>query len=128
MTELSFTWITSERELADLRDAWDALDDGGAPGAIFRSWEWQATWWNSLGKNARRRLSILVARDGGGVRGILPLYVDDAPIARVVPRRRLRFLADDVVGSDYLGLVAPAAEQAELAPLVAARVAADPDL
>ena len=53
-------------------------------------------------------------------RGLLPLYLEDAPVLRVVPRRRTRLLGDGVVGSDYLGLVAPARDMAALAPRVAA--------
>src|SRR5262249_39675431 len=55
---------------------------------------------------------------------LLPLYRDDAPVAALVPRRRLRLLGDITVGSDYLGLVAPAAEQAALAAEFARALAA----
>jgi CelD/BcsL family acetyltransferase involved in cellulose biosynthesis len=125
---LDFTWVTSDRDLELLRDAWTRLDDGARPGAVFRSWEWQATWWRTLGSTPGRRLAILVGRDATGPRGILPLCIDDAPVARLVPRRRLRFLADDTVGSDYLGLIAPAADHAALAARFAERVASDPGL
>jgi CelD/BcsL family acetyltransferase involved in cellulose biosynthesis len=127
---LRFDWITTARELDLLRDDWARLDDGRAPGAVFRSWEWQAIWWRHLGDDPRRRrgLRVLVGRDETGARGILPLYVEDAPPAPLVPRRRAGFLADGTVGSDYLGLVAPAEDQAELAPAFARRLAVDPML
>ncbi len=133
MVTLRFDWITTARELELLRDDWERLDDGSAPGAVFRSWDWQATWWRRLGEDPRRRrgLRVLVGRDETGVRGILPLYVEDAPPAPLVPRRRAAFLADGTVGSDYLGLVAPAQDpvaQAALAGEFARRVAGDPML
>lgn len=125
MTALSFEWVTDVRGLRTLRDAWRALDDGAAPGAVFRSWEWQATWWRHLGQGRGRELAVLVARDASGPCAILPLYIEEAPLVPFWRRRRARFLADGVVGSDYLGLVARGPELAELAPLVAARVARD---
>ena len=71
---------------------------------------------------------MLVGRDASGVRGILPLYVEDAPPAPLIPRRRAAFLADGTVGSDYLGLVAPVEDQAALAGEFAHRIAGDPML
>jgi len=126
---MRFTWITREQELDELRAEWHELDDGDGPQVVFRSWEWQATWWKMLGRSRRRELRVLVGReDDGRPRGILPLYVEDAPIARVIPRRRLRLLGDLTVGSDYLGLVAPRADLPHLVPRFAAQVAADPML
>jgi len=43
-----------------------------------------------------------------------------------VPRRRLRFLGDLTVGSDYLGLVAPRADAPALGPQFAHQLAGDP--
>jgi CelD/BcsL family acetyltransferase involved in cellulose biosynthesis len=126
---MRFSWITRDAELDDLREEWTALDDGDGPHVVFRSWEWQATWWRTLGRSRRRQLRVLVGRDDDGrPRGILPMYVEDAPIARVIPRRRLRLVGDITVGSDYLGLVAPRADVPFLAPQFAARVAGDPEL
>jgi CelD/BcsL family acetyltransferase involved in cellulose biosynthesis len=54
------------------------------------------------------------------------MYLESRPVARILPRRRLRLMGDLVVGSDYLGLVAPRADLPYLAPRFAERVATDP--
>jgi CelD/BcsL family acetyltransferase involved in cellulose biosynthesis len=124
---LRFSTVTSTQELDRLRDEWSVLDDGERPGAVFRSWEWQATWWRTLGARRGRRLHIVCARDGSGrLRGLLPLYVDVATVGGVLPYRRLGLLSDGVVGSDYLGLIAPAAERTSLAGRFATHLASDP--
>lgn len=128
MTRPTFEWVTTPEGLEALRSDWQALDDGGAPGAVFRSWEWQATWWRRLGARGRRELRVLVVRQDGRTRALLPLYVEDAPVLGLVPRRRVGLLADGVVGSDYLGLVAAADDAIELAPAIARRLATDPAL
>src|SRR5262245_62002896 len=95
----SFEWVLTWSGLEQLRDDWTRLDQGG-PGAIFRSWEWQATWWRQLGDDPgrHRALRVLLAREDGRVTALFPAYVEDAPAGA----RRLRLLADGVVGSDYL--------------------------
>ncbi len=126
---LDFEWITTEDGLDALRAGWRALGDDDDPGAIFRSWEWQATWWRTIGHRRRRELRILIGRDRDGtIRGIVPMYLDRAPVAGVLPRRRLRFIGDITVGSDYLGLIASRAERAALAVPFARRIAVDPVL
>ena len=118
---VGFEWVLTAPGLDTLKPDWQRLDVGG-PGAIFRSWEWQATWWRVLGEERRRSLRVLVVREDGRVAAILPLYVEDASAGA----RRLRLLADGVVGSDYLGLVAPPHDAARLAKLIAARLVEDP--
>ena len=126
---MRWTWVTDDEGLEALREEWTLLDDGAGPEAVFRSFEWQASWWQLLGKRRRRQLHILVARDDDGrPRGILPMYVDATPIARIIPRRRLRLLGDLAVGSDYLGLVASRADLPYLAPLFANQLVHDPEL
>lgn len=70
----------------------------------FNAWEWQAAWWHRLAQG--RALWVLVAREADGqVRGIVPLSLESTRIGfwRV---RRLGFLADELVGSDYLEVIA----------------------
>lgn len=127
---IRFDWVTTAAGLDGLRDAWSALDDGAAPGAVFRSWEWQATWWRHLGDEPARRaaLRILVARDDRAVRAILPMYVEDAPVAGLVPRRRLGFLGDGVVGSDYLGIIGDIPPEALARAITSEPILKDVDL
>jgi CelD/BcsL family acetyltransferase involved in cellulose biosynthesis len=127
MSMLQFEWVTTEEGLDALRPGWTALGDDQDPGAVFRSWEWQASWWRTLGRRRGRELRVLVGRgEDGAVRGIVPAYVERAPVGGVVPRRRLRLLGDITVGSDYLGLVAHRGERALIAAPFARQLAADP--
>lgn len=71
---------------------------------LFCSWEWQVSWWSRLAGD--RALWVMVARDGGGrARGIAPMSLGKARIG-MIELRRLGFLADDRVGSDYLDVIA----------------------
>lgn len=88
---------------ASMRAEWDALLDASDAG-IFNSWEWLYSWYRWLG--ADRALRILTARDAdGALVGLLPLGLETR---RVAGRRlrRLAFLGETHVGSDYLDVVA----------------------
>src|SRR5688572_432174 len=87
-------------DLASLEGVWTALTDAMHPGAPFRSAAWLTPWWKHLSPDGEPY--VLVARRGGEIVGILPLYSQPG----VLGGRRLKFLADGVVGSDYLGVVA----------------------
>ena len=88
---------------ASLRAEWDELVDA-SDASVFNSWEWLFPWFRRIGP--RRRLRILTARDGAGrLLGIAPLSIErHRVLGRAV--RRLRFLGDAGIGSDYLDLVA----------------------
>ena len=90
-------------QFAGMRAEWDALLDASDAG-IFNSWEWLYSWYRWLG--ADRALRILTARDAdGALVGLLPLGLETR---RVAGRRlrRLAFLGETHVGSDYLDVVA----------------------
>lgn len=117
---LTVSIIDDPEALADLQPEWQQLH--AASGAdIFLSWNWLMPWWLHL--SGDRELFVLLARDEDGrARGLLPLSLETARVGlrRV---RRLRFLGDDHVGSDYLdALIEPgwnrAANRAFAAALV----------
>src|SRR5262245_61548808 len=91
-------------ELAGLEPYWTALLDATHPGAPFRSAAWLASWWKHCSPGGDPY--VLVARRAGEVVGLLPLYAQPT----VLGGRRLRFLGEGVVGSDYLGVVARAGD------------------
>jgi CelD/BcsL family acetyltransferase involved in cellulose biosynthesis len=105
---LRFEWVKDPEKI---KREWTALDDGSLPGAVFHSFEWQATWLATLGAAFEPRLLVGRESDTNRVAGILPLYIERRGL-----KRRAGLVADGTVGSDFLGLVAPAARQAELAP------------
>jgi len=86
--------------LGALAPIWQALIDPLHPGAPFRTFEWVSAWWSA--RSRAHQAFVLVARRGGEVVGLLPLYAVSTPLAG----RQLRFMGDGVVGSDYLGAIA----------------------
>lgn len=93
----------------ELEADWDRLLEPDHPGAAFRSFPWIAAFY----RHARPCVEpcVLVAREAGRVVGILPLYRESS----VVGGRRLRLAGDGVVGSDFLGVVARAADEERVA-------------
>jgi CelD/BcsL family acetyltransferase involved in cellulose biosynthesis len=103
--------------LRELAPAWAKLVEPDQPGAPFRRCEWIHAWWRALG--AGREAMVLVARAGGEIIGILPLYAERL----LLGGRRLRLMGDGIVGSDYLGVISRAADSARLADAFAAHLA-----
>src|SRR5258705_12415088 len=83
--------------LSALAADWARLADAAHPGAPFRTYPWLSAWWNfastegassATGRSASPRFAwlarsrdphVLVAREGGILVGILPLYAEAAP-------------------------------------------------
>jgi CelD/BcsL family acetyltransferase involved in cellulose biosynthesis len=107
-TPLATTWpqveiIRQSSVFAQMHGEWDELLDASDAG-IFNSWEWLYSWYRQLG--ADRALRILAARaPDGRLLGLMPLGLETRRVAgrRV---RRLAFLGETHVGSDYLDIVA----------------------
>lgn len=93
----------------ELEADWDRLVEPDHPGAAFRSFPWIAAFY----RHARPGVEpcVLVAREAGQVAGILPLYRESS----VLGGRWLRLAGDGVVGSDFLGVVARAADEERVA-------------
>ncbi len=118
---LSVDVIDTAGELAGLRTQWNALHDASEAGA-FLCWDWLYPWCRRIAPD--RALRILRARDrDGALVGLMPLAVEQR---RVGPRkvRRLAFLGETHVGSDYLDLIAPRGREVELARLFARQLKA----
>jgi CelD/BcsL family acetyltransferase involved in cellulose biosynthesis len=94
--------IQTKEEFLLLRDEWNALLATSVSGCIFLTHEWLSAWWKHLAEG--RRLSILLAHEGGELAGILPLAEREAQYARLMPRV-LEFLGSGVIGSDYLDAI-----------------------
>ena len=98
---MNFTLYSDETGFAALRGEWNDLLRRSSFDTIFLTWEWQTTWWRTLGA-ARGPLYLLAAHDQERLVGILPLYLtsDDA-------WRTLRVVGCFEV-ADYLDLIVEA--------------------
>jgi CelD/BcsL family acetyltransferase involved in cellulose biosynthesis len=104
--------VGSPSALAGMRKEWDALLDASDAGP-FNAWEWLYPWCRRIATN--RRPLVLTARDRtGALVGLLPLSVEYRSVAGV-PVRRLSFLGETHVGSDYLDVVAKRGHEQEVA-------------
>jgi len=123
-TRLSVQRISDPIAFAALRSEWDELLDSSESG-IFSSWQWLYPWFSRVGRN--RELRIVTARDESGkLIGLMPLSLERRRLlGRAV--RRLSFLGDARVGSEYLGVVAPRGLEAPVAAQIAASIRADGD-
>jgi len=101
-------------ELRRLGPAWNALLARSGSDCIFLTWEWISTWWEIFG--ASHRLLVLVAREGGELRGIAPLMIGRSRRHNRSPLlRRLMFIGQDSdVYPEYLDLIVEAGREAEV--------------
>jgi CelD/BcsL family acetyltransferase involved in cellulose biosynthesis len=104
---LNVAWISTAAELAQLGADWCELFQRANPENIFLSFGWMSTWWKHFG---RGQLAVIAVRDASGrLIAIAPFYISRS--AAGLGARRLGFLTDAHVGSDYLNvLVDPAFE------------------
>lgn len=70
---MELTLYTDETGFAALRDEWNDLLRRSRFDTIFLTWEWQTTWWRTLGAT-RGPLFLLALREAGRLVGIAPLY------------------------------------------------------
>lgn len=107
---------TSSDDFAALRDDWDRLHAKTDAG-IFLSWAWLYPWFKHLAPN--RRLHIVTLRnDRDTLDGILPLCIEDRPLLSVPfgpTMRRMSYLGETHVGSDYLDVIAHHADRDNIA-------------
>ncbi|XXF80871.1 GNAT family N-acetyltransferase [Myxococcaceae bacterium GXIMD 01537] len=100
---LQVSTLRDVSRMAAMRAEWDALLQESNAGA-FNAWEWVYPWCRRVAPE--RQPFVLMARDRSGTLvGLLALGLDER---RVLGRRvrRLAFLGETHVGSDYLDVVA----------------------
>jgi len=112
------SWIATVEEFRRLGAEWDELFQRANPENIFLRFGWMSTWWKHFGKG---QLAIIAVRDSTGqLVAVAPFYI--ARSSAGMGARRLGFLADEHVGSDYLTVLADprfaAAAAAETARLL----------
>jgi len=83
MTTLTADLIANDAALATLRPAWERLWRRTSSWTPFQSPAWLLPWWRQFGTGAPR---VAVLHDGGGLQGVLPLYVlEDGAERRLLP-------------------------------------------
>jgi CelD/BcsL family acetyltransferase involved in cellulose biosynthesis len=81
--------ITSADGMESLRAEWSALVADSDVVSPFMTWEWQFFWWKHYGDD--QALRVVVARDGGRLVGVLPLYIGRRRVLRgLLPLRILQ--------------------------------------
>lgn len=104
--------VGSLSTLAGMREEWAALMDASDAGP-FNAWEWVYPWCRRIATG--RRPLVLTARDAAGTLvGLMPLGVEYLGVTGI-PVRRLSFLGETHVGSDYLDVVARRGREREVA-------------
>lgn len=94
--------VRDDLSFAALRAEWDELLDDSEAG-VFNSWEWLYPWYRRIAPE--RELRIIAARSDGRLVGLMPLCLERRRAAGRIARR-LCFLGESEVGSDYLDIVA----------------------
>jgi len=98
------SWIATEAEFVQLGPEWGGLFQRANPENVFLSFGWMSTWWKHFGKG---QLAVIAVRDSAGrLIAVAPFYISRSSAA--LGARRLGFLADERVGSDYLNVLAEA--------------------
>src|SRR2546428_4084701 len=95
--------IADPADFANLREEWNGLLAASQADCLFLTWEWLHTWWKHLG--GRRRLHLLLARDGRELTAIAPLAQRPPVLRRLLLFPALEFLGTETVGSDYLDVI-----------------------
>jgi CelD/BcsL family acetyltransferase involved in cellulose biosynthesis len=110
--DLRVSAVTDGLAFARLRQEWNELHEASGAG-LFNSWEWLFSWWHRIGQD--RAPWILTARDPNGrLEGLMALGLERRRVAgRVV--RRLAFLGETHVGSDYLDVIARSGNEEAIA-------------
>jgi CelD/BcsL family acetyltransferase involved in cellulose biosynthesis len=97
---LSAGVIRTNAELRSIEEEWKEVFRRTRCDNTFLSFEWMSEWWNHLGQD--HQLFVVTVRDEKGhLAALAPLYISSGPL-RI---RRLGFLGDRLVGSDYLDII-----------------------
>ena len=101
---LDLTLYRDARGFEELREEWNGLLRRSNLDTIFLTWEWQATWWQHLGRT-RGPLYLLAAREAEKLVGILPLYLG------IEGRLKTLQVVGCIEVSDYLDLIIEAGRE-----------------
>src|SRR5262249_28888937 len=89
----SLTVLTDANQVDALRREWLDLLSRSGTNEITLTPDWIATWWQVFGSSQGRELRIGLIREGDQLIGLAPLLRRRHWHRRVIPFRRLEFLA-----------------------------------
>jgi CelD/BcsL family acetyltransferase involved in cellulose biosynthesis len=93
--------ITDFNSIANLRKEWQDLLEGSPSPNIFLTWEWISNWWKWFGYG--RELKLMIVKEGGRPKAILPLYIDRVSFIPGLRLNILKYVGDGgPVFPDYL--------------------------
>jgi CelD/BcsL family acetyltransferase involved in cellulose biosynthesis len=114
--------IQTTDEFLNLRGEWNTLLESSISDCVFLTHEWLSAWWKHMAGG--RRLSILTAREGGKLIGILPMAEKPAQLTRMMPCT-VEFLGSGVIGSDYLDAIVARGRESEVMTELAGHLHSD---
>ena len=116
-TTLQHQWIHDSQELEQIREDWTRLLKSVDCQSVFMTPEWTLVWWKHFGNKSR--MAVLAVRDASEqLVGLAPFYISTHQFGW----RRLAFLADSHVGSDYLSILAARGSESAVAATVVASI------
>jgi len=116
------SWVTSAADFLRLETDWTGLFERAGEDNIFLTFAWLSTWWKHFAKG---ELAIITVRNENGcLVAVAPFYIFRTRSG--LGARRLGFLADDHVGSDYLDILADPAYLDLAIPEIAQHLVATP--
>ena len=119
---IEVTTVDGAAGFAALAEEWEALQRDAVLTSVFESFDWQYQWWTHYGRG--QALRLLVARAGGALVGLLPVYIQTQAMLKL-PVRLLRFVGSggDTFPDD-LGPILAKGREAEVARALAEAVVA----
>jgi len=110
---LSVRVVDTTEEFYNLKSIWTDVIANDTKASIFQSWAWQYGWWKNYAQG--KSLRILLAEDNNSVCGILPMYLAEYRLFRMIPVRELRLIGTGGDTSpDYLGPIVLSAKEVEV--------------
>ena len=106
--QLSGSVLSTTGEFDSIETEWKELYGRTECNSVFMTFEWLSQWWKHFGQ--QRGLAIVIVRNHGSLVALAPLCISRQGVLRF---RRLGFLGDTLVGSDYLNFLVVDSYKAE---------------
>jgi CelD/BcsL family acetyltransferase involved in cellulose biosynthesis len=116
---LTVDTVRTTEGLLGLRNEWMALEERAQVQLPFRTFAWNAAWWNTLREDklaVRDSLELRTVRDAftGKLIGIAPLLLSTMPSRGPLRARELQFFGADPNITEVRGVVCAAADETEV--------------